>query len=72
MKCLERNKITLIDAAIGSKFDFNKHEVIVEAVDESKEAGSIAFVCQDGFKIGQRILRATKVGVIKTHSKPNN
>ena len=69
LKVLERNKIVHIDAEIGSKFDYNKHEAMVQVDDPSKPAGTIAFVCQEGFKIGSRVLRASKVGVIKEQPK---
>lgn len=71
VKTLERNNITKIPAEIGSKFDFNVHEAIVQVDDPSKPGNSIAFTCQDGFKIGSRVLRATKVGVVKANEKSN-
>ncbi len=55
----------------GQKFDPNFHEALFEAPDESLPAGTVAQVIEDGFAIGDRVLRPAKVGVAKGGAKPN-
>ncbi|MGO9427922.1 nucleotide exchange factor GrpE [Rhodoblastus sp.] len=55
----------------GQKFDPNFHEALFEAQDESLAPGTVAEVIEDGFAIGERVLRPAKVGVAKGGAKPN-
>lgn len=55
----------------GQKFDPNFHEALFEAHDESLPAGAVAQVVEDGFAIGERVLRPAKVAVAKGGAKPN-
>ncbi len=55
----------------GQKFDPNFHEALFEAHDESVPPGSVAHVVEEGFAIGDRVLRPAKVGVAKGGAKPN-
>ncbi len=50
---------------VGEKFDPNLHEAVFEFADPKKPAGTVGEVAQMGYKIGKRILRAPKVGVVK-------
>ena len=50
---------------VGEKFDPNLHEAMFEYPDPKKTPGTIGEVAQLGYKIGKRILRAPKVGVVK-------
>jgi molecular chaperone GrpE len=54
----------------GQKFDPNFHEALFEAHDESVPAGTVAHVVEEGFAIGERVLRPAKVGVTKGGGKP--
>ena len=47
----------------GKKFDPNQHEVLFEMPDESVPTGTVAQVVEPGYTIGERTLRAAKVGV---------
>jgi molecular chaperone GrpE len=49
----------------NEKFDPNKHEAVFDFESDELPAGSIGQVLQSGFKIGERVLRPAKVGVIK-------
>jgi len=49
----------------GQKFDPNFHEALFEAHDESVPPGTVAQVVEEGFAIGERVLRPAKVGVAK-------
>ncbi len=53
----------------GQKFDPNFHEALFEAHDESLPPGAVAQVVEDGFAIGERVLRPAKVGVAKGGAK---
>ncbi len=55
----------------GQKFDPNFHEALYEAHDESIAPGAVAHVVEEGFAIGDRVLRPAKVGVAKGGAKPN-
>lgn len=61
-RLLERNGITRI-AAEGERFDPNRHQAMFEVPDASVPAGTIVQVVQDGYQIGDRVLRAALVGV---------
>ncbi|WP_298428078.1 nucleotide exchange factor GrpE [Rhodoblastus sp.] len=53
----------------GQKFDPNFHEALFEAHDESMPPGTVAHVVEEGFAIGERVLRPAKVGVAKGGAK---
>jgi molecular chaperone GrpE len=48
---------------MGKKFDPNQHEVLFELPDESVPSGTVMQVIEQGYQIGERTLRAAKVGV---------
>jgi molecular chaperone GrpE len=54
----------------GQKFDPHFHEALFEVQDESLPPGTVAQVVEDGFAIGDRVLRPAKVGVAKGGVKP--
>lgn len=47
----------------GTKFDPNRHEALYEIPDESVPNGTVVQVIEDGYAIGDRVLRPAKVGV---------
>ena len=49
----------------GEKFDPNKHQAMFEMPDPSKPNNAVAQVVQEGYMIGERILRPAMVGVAK-------
>ena len=49
----------------GQKFDPNFHQAIFEAPDETVPSGTVSQVVQDGWTIGDRVLRPAMVGVSK-------
>ncbi len=55
----------------GQKFDPNFHEALFEVHDENLAPGTVAQVVEEGFAIGERVLRPAKVGVAKGGAKPN-
>ncbi len=68
-RLLEKNGITRI-AAKGERFDPNRHQAMFEVPDPSVPAGTVVEVVQDGFQIGDRVLRASLVAVSKDGPKP--
>lgn len=54
-----------IEEGIGHKMDPNVHDVLFVARDESKDQGEIIHVAKRGYRLGERVLRASKVGVVK-------
>jgi len=63
-RLLERNGVTRI-AAIGERFDPHRHQAMFEVSDPSVPAGTVAQVVQEGYQIGDRVLRAALVGISK-------
>ncbi len=51
--------------ALGAKFDPKIHEALYEIPDESQPAGTVAQVMEQGYIIGERVLRPAKVGVTR-------
>ncbi len=63
-RLLEKHGITRI-AAVGERFDPHRHQAMFEVPDPSVPAGTVVQVMQEGYQIGDRVLRAALVGVSK-------
>lgn len=48
---------------LGLKFDPNLHEALFEVPDESVPHGTVMQVVEQGYTIGERVLRPAKVGI---------
>jgi molecular chaperone GrpE len=57
---------------LGAKFDPNMHEALYEVPDETRPNGTVVHVVEEGYGIGERVLRPAKVGVSKGGPKPAN
>ena len=68
-RLLEKHGISRI-AAKGERFDPNRHQAMFEVPDPTLPAGTIVEVMQEGYQIGDRVLRAALVGVAKGAAKP--
>ena len=68
-KALEKHGVRSI-AAKGEIFDPHKHQAVMEQDDPSVAAGTILQVFQDGYEIGDRVLRPSMVVVSKGGAKP--
>lgn len=64
-KTLHRHGMTKIDP-LDEEFDPNKHEATFQAPHEEKEPGTVFFVQQPGYELNGRVLRAAKVGIVKS------
>lgn len=63
-KVLLRFKVTSYDPK-GEKFNPQLHEAVFTVAQSENENDTIEIVMQTGWKIGERILRAAKVGIVK-------
>lgn len=64
-KTLQRHGMKKIDP-IDEEFDPNKHEATFQAPNPEKEPGTVFFVQQPGYELNGRVLRAAKVGIVKS------
>jgi len=61
----ERHGIKEITPAPGDRFDANLHEAMFEVPGTGQPAGTVVHVVEAGYMIGDRLLRAARVGVAK-------
>jgi molecular chaperone GrpE len=62
-KSLEKNNVEAIET--DGEFDPNYHNAVMQVADESKEDGQIVQVLQKGYKLRDRLLRASMVSICK-------
>ena len=60
----EKNRITKIEAK-GKKFDPNLHQAMTEIEDDQSEVGTVIQEIQNGYMLGDRLLRPALVAVSK-------
>ena len=63
-RVLERFKVVQYDPK-GEKFDAKLHEAVFTVPRSDYPNDTVDTVMQTGWKIGERVLRAAKVGVVK-------
>ncbi len=63
-RLLGKHGVKLIEAA-GQKFDPHKHQAMFEVPNPNVPEGTVVQVVQEGFAIGDRVLRPAMVGVAK-------
>ncbi len=68
-KALERHNIVRIDA-LNALFDPNFHQAVMEEENKEIAAGTITRVLQEGYQIGDRVLRPSMVVVARGGFKP--
>ena len=56
---------------LGKRFDPNMHEALFEIPDETVASGTVMQVIEQGYAIGERVLRPAKVGVSRGGPKPD-
>jgi molecular chaperone GrpE len=62
-KSLERVGVEKIAPAVGDAFEPDKHEAVLQQAVEGVQAGDISMRLQDGYRIGDTVLRPAKVAV---------
>ena len=70
----ERHQIAKVVPELGSRFDHNRHQAMLEIETGEHPPGTIAQVMQPGYVIADRLLRPALVGVAKvpgTHASPD-
>ncbi|HEX7777139.1 MAG TPA: nucleotide exchange factor GrpE [Parvibaculum sp.] len=65
LSTFERHGIKEITPAPGDRFDANLHEAMFEVPGTGQPAGTVVQVIEAGYSIGDRLLRAARVGVAK-------
>ena len=55
----------------GKRFDPNMHEALFEIPDDTVPSGTVMQVVEQGFSIGERVLRPAKVGISRGGPKPD-
>ena len=66
----EKNRIKKIEAK-GKKFDPNLHQAMTEIEDDQSEVGTVIQEIQNGYMLGDRLLRPALVGVAKKKKSKN-
>lgn len=65
LKALQHMKVNKIEA-LNAVFDPNFHQAMFEVpVEQPEQAGKIANIVQEGYTIGERVLRPALVGITK-------
>ncbi|MCA1907087.1 MAG: nucleotide exchange factor GrpE [Magnetospirillum sp.] len=64
LSTMERYGIKLIQA-MGSRFDPNLHQAMMEMEDPTQPEGTVVMVMQQGYQLHERLLRPALVGVSK-------
>ncbi len=57
--------------ALGEKFDAHRHEAMFEVPGTDKAPGTVIQVIEPGYLIGERLLRAARVGIAKGEPRPS-
>lgn len=70
LSSLERHGVKKLEPQ-GQRFDPNFHQAMFEVPDETIASGTVVQVVQDGYAIGERVLRPAMVGVSKGGPKAN-
>lgn len=65
LAAFERHGIKEITPKPGDKFDAHLHEAMFEVPNSGQPAGTVVHVIEAGYMIGDRLLRAARVGVAK-------
>lgn len=69
LSALERHGVKQIEPK-GERFDPNFHQAMFEVPSEDVPSGTVVQVVQNGFVIGERVLRPAMVGIAKGGPKP--
>jgi molecular chaperone GrpE len=68
---LDKYGVKKLDS-LGAKFDPNLHEALFEVPDETVPNGTVVDIVEEGYTIGDRVLRPAKVGVSRGGPKAAN
>lgn len=65
----ERHQIAKVEPELGSRFDHNRHQAMLEIETADHPPGTVAQVMQPGYVIADRLLRPAMVGVAKARAR---
>ncbi|MFO1035962.1 MAG: nucleotide exchange factor GrpE [Geminicoccaceae bacterium] len=65
LNAFEKHQVRKVSPQPGEKFDHKVHQAMFEVPTAAQPAGAVAEVMQDGYVIGDRLLRPALVGVAK-------
>ena len=68
-KAFERHNVVRIDA-LNALYDPNFHQAVMEEENKDVAAGTVTRVLQEGYRIGERVLRPSMVVVARGGFKP--
>ena len=68
---LEKHGVKKLEP-LGAKFDPNLHEALFEVPSETAPNGTVVQVVEEGYAIGDRVLRPAKVGISRGAPKAAN
>ncbi len=68
-RLLTKHGVTAIDA-MGHKFDPHRHQAMFEVPGSGQPDGTVVQVVQQGYAIGERVLRPAMVGIAKGNDAP--
>lgn len=63
VEALKNAGLEEINSEIGSDFDPNMHMAVIQEASEEYDSGKILMVLQKGYKLGNKVIRATMVKV---------
>ena len=63
IRVLTSHGVSVIEPEIGSEFDPNRHEAIVQQPSAAHDPGAVVATMQPGYAIGERVIRPAKVAV---------
>lgn len=72
-KALQMHGLSRIEVKVGEPFDPKLHDAVAHVPGEGVEAGHVSNVTQQGYRLGERVLRAAKVTVapaVETQAEP--
>jgi molecular chaperone GrpE len=72
LSTFERHGIRQVMPQVGDRFDANQHEAMFEVPGTGQPGGTIVQVLEAGYMIGDRLLRAARVGVAKAEVGATN
>lgn len=67
LNIFHRFNITPIEEGVGSEMNPNIHDVMFVAPNPERPNNEVMYVAKKGYMIGERVLRASKVGVVKNN-----
>ena len=65
LKVFSKFGVNKIEDPVGREVDLDYHEIVFSTPHQDKAEEEVIHVVKDGYMLGDRVIRAAKVGVIK-------